>query len=233
MEFSLHRQLKARYAPDAASTEVTLGCYRIDAVRRNGQLVEVQFASLSAISRKVERLLADGHRVLVVKPLVERRYLVRQDLPDGPVVSKRWSPHRGSGMDVFEELVFFRNLFPHPNLTIEAPLVKVEEWRLPAKSRRRKHAQSYRINDVRLSEIVATHRLKTANDLWKMVPSTELPDEFTTSDLMRCWSCRRWIAQRAAYSLRHAGAITATRRVRGGWVYEVTKRSHRVLRAAA
>jgi hypothetical protein len=233
MEFSLHRQLKERYAPDAASTEVSLGSYRIDAVRRNGQLVEIQFASLAAIRPKIQNLLFDGFQVLVVKPLVERRFLVKQDVIDGPVVSTRWSPYRGTSLDMFEELVFFRDTFPHPNLTLEVPLVRVEEVRIPAANRRRRFSRPYRTIDVRLTEIVSTARLKTAQDLWKLVPSMELPAEFGTSDLASSWGCRRWIAQRAAYTLRYAEAIVPLRRTRGGWVYALSKRAKAKVKKSA
>ena len=51
MESSLHQQLKEHYA-DTGKTEVRLGDYRIDAIR-DGELIEIQCASLSAIRKSV------------------------------------------------------------------------------------------------------------------------------------------------------------------------------------
>ena len=76
METSLHRALKAHYAgDDRPRTEVRLGGYRIDAIRRR-TLVEIQHGSLAAIRTKISKLLVDGHRVLVVKPIVARKTII-------------------------------------------------------------------------------------------------------------------------------------------------------------
>ena len=128
METSLHRDLKLLYAGDAAQTEVRLGRYRVDALVGD-LLVEVQHGSLSAIRDKI-RQLCTHHRVLVVKPVVVRKSLVRLARADGPVVSRRLSPKRGTLVDLFHELVYFTRAFPHPNLAIEAVAVEVEEWRV-------------------------------------------------------------------------------------------------------
>ena len=80
METSLHRELKRIYAGDGARTEVRRSSsYRIDAVR-DGRLIEIQHGSLAAIRDKIRRLL-DAHRVLVVKPIVARKLLVKQTAP--------------------------------------------------------------------------------------------------------------------------------------------------------
>src|SRR5262245_18540089 len=105
METSLHRQLKQMYACGEPSQETSLGEYRIDVVR-DGELIEVQLGSLAAILRKVECLLRK-HRVLVVKPLVVRIVLVQCESKDGPELSRRLSPKRGSVFSLFDELVYF------------------------------------------------------------------------------------------------------------------------------
>ncbi|MFT7644160.1 MAG: hypothetical protein ACI9G1_005926, partial [Pirellulaceae bacterium] len=137
METSLHRQLKDIYAKADAQLEVPLGRYRIDVVS-DGDLVEIQHGSLAAIRDKVADLLAQDHRVLVVKPIVARKYLVKQDAKSGQVVSRRLSPKRGTVVDLFDELVYFTRVFPHKNLAIEVPLVEIEEYRYPGHGRRRR-----------------------------------------------------------------------------------------------
>ena len=81
METTLHRELKAAYAPGEAQVEVPLGSYRIDVVH-DGTLVEIQHGSLAAIRDKV-RELVKRHRVLVVKPIVVRRRLVKLNKKGG------------------------------------------------------------------------------------------------------------------------------------------------------
>jgi hypothetical protein len=115
METSLHRELKRLYAGPTARTEVVLDNYRIDAVSR-GQLIEIQHGSLAAIRDKIRKLV-ENHRVLVVKPIVRQKLLVKQAAADGPALSRRLSPKRGALLDIFEELVYFTRVFPHPRLS--------------------------------------------------------------------------------------------------------------------
>jgi len=146
METSLHRELKKLYAGHDARTEVALDKFRIDAIK-GGVLIEIQHGSLAAIRDKVRRLL-DTHAVLVVKPIVARKLLVKQASPAGRVLSRRLSPKRGKLLDIFEDLVYFTRVFPHPKLTLEIVLVEVEEWRYPGHGRRRR----WRRDDQMLAE---------------------------------------------------------------------------------
>lgn len=205
METSLHRDLKARYAGSGAATEVRLGAYRIDAVVA-GELIEIQHGSLSAIRDKVRRLL-EAHRVRVVKPIVVRKLLVQCDRAGGPVVRRRKSPKCGTLLDLFDELVYFTRVFPHPRLTLEVVLVDVEEWRYPGHGRRRRYrARDFVVADQKLSAVHECRSLRTADDLRKLI-ACRLPTPFDTAALAAGLSTRRWIAQRIAYCLRHMGAV--------------------------
>src|SRR5690242_7683971 len=93
METTLHRQLKALYAGPDAQMEQTVAGYRIDAVR-DRLLVEIQHGGLAAIRRKIARLL-ESHSVLVVKPLVVRKQLVKLARRGGKEISRRQSPKQG------------------------------------------------------------------------------------------------------------------------------------------
>lgn len=204
MESSLHRQLKEIYAGQGASLEERIGGYRIDVVR-GGALIEIQHGSLAAIRDKVRRLL-DAHRVLVVKPIVVHKQLVKQDAKGGRVIDRRLSPKRGCLLDVFHELVYFVRLFPHRNLVLEIPLIDVEEWRYPGHGRRRRWGRrDHEVEDQRLLRLHEIHRLRTAEDLLKLLPG-DLPRPFHTGHLAARLGVPRWIAQRIAYCLRHAGA---------------------------
>src|SRR5476649_202018 len=98
METSLHRDLKTLYADQDAQFEVSLDGYRIDVIS-DGRLVEIQHGSLAAIRDKVKVLLKK-HRVVVVKPIVARKVLVKRSCKDGPVTSRRLSPKRGTFFDL-------------------------------------------------------------------------------------------------------------------------------------
>lgn len=215
METTLHRQLKALYGVDDASREVRIDGYRIDAVR-DSTLIEVQAASLAAIRRKVTDLL-ERHRVLVVKPVAVRSFIVRRKSVLGLMLGSRYSPTTHDACEFFIEFVHFAKIFPHPNLTIELLLIEQEEVRVPRRSWRR--GRNYRVADRSLRRVVDRHVFHSAADLCRFLPEN-LPPRFTTADLARHAEIPRWVAQKMAYSLRWAGAIAADGKVRNSVVYE-------------
>ena len=206
MEFSLHRQLKHVYAGPGGRLEVRVKNYLIDVIR-DGELIEIQDASLSAIRDKVGDLL-DKHRLLVVKPIVLRKRLVKQDARRGRVLSRRLSPKRGSPIDLFDELVHFIRVFPHPNLSLELPLVDIDEWRYPGHGRRRwRRSTDQQVEDQKLVKMHRIIRVHTPPDLLELIPGN-LPRPFHTGHLARSLNVPRWLAQRVAYCLTHSGAVT-------------------------
>ncbi|TWT46404.1 hypothetical protein [Botrimarina hoheduenensis] len=204
MATSLHQQLKALYAGDLGEQEVRVGRYRIDAVR-DDLLIEVQHGGLAAIRDKV-RALRRRHDVLVVKPIVARRRLIKLDCQGGTEVGRRWSPKRGIAAHLFDELVHFTRAFPHKRVRIEAPLVEVEELRYPGHGKRRRWRENdFIVEDQRLVRVVETIELATRDDLWRLVGGP-LTDPFDTAELAAALDAPRWVAQRAAYCLREMGA---------------------------
>jgi hypothetical protein len=218
METTLHRQLKERYTTEGALLEQRLGRYRIDVLQPN-QLVEIQLAPLAAIRDKVAALLKK-HRVLVVKPIIVRKHLVKRRRAGGPVVSRRRSPKQGKLLDVFDELVHFTRVFPHRRLTLEVLLVEIEEWRYPGHGRRRwRRDNDHQLEDQRLVDVHGVCTFRTAADLCQLLPPA-LPRPFHTGHLADGLGVARWIAQRMAYCLRETGAIQSVGKLRGAWLYE-------------
>ena len=177
--------------PTTAAQEVALDGFRIDAVC-DGRLIEIQHASLGAIRDKVRVLLAE-HDVHVVKPLAARKYLVKQT-PAGKVLSARYSPRRGSFLDLFEDLVHFVNVFPHPRLTLEVVLTEQEEHRVP-RTNRRWRGKNYRVVDRQLRNIIGRLELRTAGHLAGLLPK-KLPKPFTTHDIAVAAEVPRWLPRK-------------------------------------
>ncbi len=208
METSLHQRLKRLYASSEAQIEQNVGGYRIDVVR-DDELIEIQHASLSSIRRKVTALLKT-HRVRVVKPLVVRKQIVRCAGKGRPVVGRRQSPKHANLLDLFDELIYFTRIYPHPNLVLEVPLIIVEEWRYPApphrRGRRGRYRKAYIVEDQRLVEVESVYEFRTPADLMRLLPD-DLPDPFDTARLAVAMEVERWFAQKITYCLRHMKAI--------------------------
>jgi len=218
METTLHRQLKALYAGAGALVEQRMEGFRIDAIR-DGQLVEIQHGSLAAIRTKIARLLKK-HEVLVVKPLVVRKELVKLTRQGGKEVSRRLSPKQATVLDLFDELVYFTRVFPHVRLTLETPLVEIEERRYPGHGRRRRWRKNdHIVEDQRLLSVREVHRFRTAADLLALLPS-ELPQPFHTGQLADLLATRRWTAQRIAYCLRQTGAARVCGKAGNALLYQ-------------
>jgi hypothetical protein len=205
METSLHRDLKALHGGNAVQFEAPLGAHRIDVIC-DGRLIEIQLASLAAIRDKV-RILLKEHHVIVVKPIIVQKTLVKRVRKNGPVASRRLSPKRGTVLDLFDELVHFSRVFPHDRLTLEVPLIDIEEWRYPGHGRRRRwRRDDYEVEDQKLLSIGETHHFRTAADLARLI-SAPLPQPFHTGHLAESLQVNRWVAQRIAYCLRQTGAV--------------------------
>jgi hypothetical protein len=205
METSLHQALKSHYGGEGDRFEAVLGKYRIDVISQ-GRLIEIQIASLAAIRDKVRTLLKD-HHVVVVKPIIVQKTLIKQAKQHGPVVARRRSPKSGAILDIFHELIHFTSVFPHKRLTLEVPLIDIEEWRYPGHGRRRRwRSEDFRVEDQRLIAVRETHVFRTAADLARLVAGP-LPRQFHTGDLAESLSVPRWISQRIAYCLRQTKAV--------------------------
>lgn len=220
MEYSLHRDLKSLYCADPARHEVTIHGYRIDVVTSD-EMVEIQHGSLAAIRGKVDDLLKRELRVRIVKPIVARRQLLKRAARGRAIVDRRWSPKRGTILDVFRELIYLRHLFPHPRLILEVPLVEIEEWRFPGHGRRRwRHARDFQIEDQKLTAVGSIHYFRTADDLRELLPP-DLPTPFDTRQLASGLKVSQSFAQKIAYCCRHVGAIVTAGKRQNSILYRL------------
>ena len=203
MENTLHHQLKEIYREENSEIEVKLGRYRIDVI--NGKrLVEIQRSGLSSIRRKIKNLCDDGFLVDVVKPVVARKKLVKLTRKNGRPTDSRWSPRKNDILNFFDELLYFTEVFPHPNLKMIVPLITVEEIRYPGQGRKRwRRKGSFLVKDRKMLELLESHEFSTVGDLQKLLP--KLPKQWGTLELARAMSIRRSEAQKIAYVLRKTG----------------------------
>jgi hypothetical protein len=223
MENTLHHQLKEIYREEGSEIEVKLGRYRIDVV--NGRrLVEIQRSGLSSIRNKIRNLCDEGYVVDVVKPVVARKKLVKLSRKNGKVTDERWSPKRRTVIDFFEELIYFTQVFPHPNLTMIVPLITVEEIRFPGQGRKRwRRKGNFQVKDRKILDVLDSHQFSSVGDLQKLIPG--LPRQFDTSELAAALQVHRHEAQKIAYVLRKTGCAKEVGKRGNAIVCEMVSRS--------
>lgn len=225
MESSLHRALKEQYGA-GGRLEVTVDGYRADALGPDGVLVEVQSGPLGPLRVKLGRLLAD-REVRVVKPVVLARRIVRRARRDGKDLSARFSPKRARLADVFADLVGLMRVFPHRNLQVEVLGVVIDEVRVA-----RRRWPGHTVVDRILREVSDRVVLRTAEDLWSLLPA-DLDGPFTTDALAGRLECPLHQAQRVAYCLRLSGAAAVVGKQGNRRVYLRTGTSVSGARASA
>lgn len=215
METTLHRQLKELYCRDTTRHEVWVGEYRVDAVV-DGALIEIQYGSLGALRGKLRGLL-DEFPVIVVKPLAAQKTIIRRKKKNGPIASTRTSPRHETLLHLFDDLVHFVEIFPHPHLTLDILLTDQEEHRI-AKRPRRWRGKDYSVEDRLLRSVTSRYSLRTLDDLRALLPP-DLSDPFTTAEIARMADIPRWLAQKMAYCLRKIGAIQCDGKRRNALLY--------------
>ena len=115
--------------PDRAETEVPIGNFVADVRAGDDVLYEIQTGSFGPLKRKLATLL-EAHRVVLVFPIAQVRYILKvpEDRDEAP--KRRRSPKRGSIAHVVEALVSIPMLLDHPNFELEVVLIAEEEVRV-------------------------------------------------------------------------------------------------------
>lgn len=223
-EAPIHADLKAWYARDGDRLEARVDGYVVDILRpaphdhAEDLLIEVQTRRLTAIRRKLDRLLAE-HAVRVVSPVSAEKWLLKRPKRKGRGPERRKSPKRGTFLDVFREWVSVAPLIGHPNLSLEALLIHEEEVRR-FDGRRGWRRRGWVTDERRLLRVVDRHRVDTLTSLRDLLP-VDLPDPFDTADLATALDVPRPLAQKIAYVMRECGAIRVLHRRRSGIVYAI------------
>jgi len=220
-EGPLHQALKSLYTGVDAVQEVSVGSYVADVRGADDVLYEIQTGGFASLKKKLVALI-EHHRVVLVHPIAQVKYIVKLPVCEDDEATRRRSPKRGSIADIVSELVSIPRLLNHPNFELEVVLIEEDEFRVfePDKVRGKR---GWRVVQRRLVEVLERHRFCSAADLFCLVPG-ELPETFTTRDLAEAMRQPRWIAQKLAYCLREAGEITLSGKEGNALCYTMSKK---------
>lgn len=215
-ETPFHAALKRALAPEGARFEVSVDGYVVDVVH-DDLLIEVQTRNVAGMREKLGVLLP-SHRLRLVLPVAERKWIVRCHA-DGSR-DRRRSPKRGVEEDAFRELVSIAELLDHPNLEVEIVRTEQEELRRhePGMAWRRK---GWVVTGRRLVAVTGRRLLRSPADLLAFLPSG-LPEPFSTADMASRGGYPRRTAQQATYCLRHLGLLEASGKLGNSVLYRLT-----------
>jgi hypothetical protein len=202
-EKPLHASLKEWYARPGDRAEVTVDGFVIDLVR-DDLLLEIQTSNFAAIKSKLMHLVG-AHRVRLVYPIPQEKWIVKLARDKGGGETRRKSPRRGRVEDLFWEMVRFPELLANRHFSLEVLLIRAEEvWRYEGKRRWRR--RGWLIEERRLLGVTDQRLFEQPADWLALLPES-LGESFTTRDLAEAMGIRRPLAQKMAYCLRKACVI--------------------------
>lgn len=201
-EKELHASLKQWYARPGDRFEVPVDGFVIDIVR-DDLLIEIQTRNFASIKSKLDTL-ARCHRVRLIYPIVQEKWIVRSATGNGKKAMRRKSPKKGRLEDLFWELVSIPQLLLNPNFSLEVLMIRGEEVRRYNVAKRRVR-KGWLIEGHRLLDVLDQRSFGHSGDWLRFLP--EGLELFTTSDLASRINTRRELAQKMAYCLREARMI--------------------------
>ena len=151
-EKSLHAELKHWLKMPGDKIESPVDGYIIDIVRGE-LLIEIQTQNFSAIRKKLEKLLI-SHKVRLIYPIVQNKWIIGLDRKGDQIKRRRLSPKHDSYVNIFEELVWIPHIISNSNLSIEAIIVHVEETRVNDGKGSWRRRKGWSIYDKRLVNVL-------------------------------------------------------------------------------
>lgn len=127
-EKKLHLILKSYFEPSESCREVPFAGYIADILNPAG-ITEIQTSGFADMRGKLEAFLPQ-YPVVIVYPIAVRKYVSWIDPVSGDISKRNLSPKKGKAFDAVPEMVFLRPYLTHPNLTVRAVLLEIDEYRL-------------------------------------------------------------------------------------------------------
>ena len=177
-EKPLHASLKQWYARPGDRFEVPVDGFVIDIVR-DDLLIEIQTRNFASIKSKLTKLAA-SHRVRLIYPIVQEKWIVRLATNNGGAAMRRKSPKRGRVEDLFREMVSIPQLLSNPNFSLEVLMIREEEVRR-YKGKREWRRRGWIIEGRRLLDVMDQRLFRELADWLKFLPQGL--ESFTTHDL--------------------------------------------------
>ena len=189
-ESNLHSTLKKIYALENDGTceaKIDGSNWIFDILCKNGNVIEIQTANLSALTDKVKFLLGSGRAVKIVHPIVFEKWIETLE-ENGDLKSRRKSPKKSTIYSALRGLTGISPLLGNEKLTIELVYVSVTEIRrataekVQTLNKSRRHLRNWLSEGKRLEKILLLQRFSGTGD-WKKLFPRGLNEIFTRNEL--------------------------------------------------
>jgi hypothetical protein len=220
-ETELHAALKRHFARPQDQLEVAVGGYVADIVR-DDEVIEIQTHNFAALKPKLLQLV-EQHRVRLVYPVAQAKWITRVKADQQTVLGRRKSPRHGALEDVFVELVSLPELMAHPHFTLEVVLIHEDEIRCPRPGgprpgRPRRRGSEWRICNRRLLKVVDSASFATPADFRRFIPA-DLATPFTSGELAVALRRPDYVAHKITYCLRKMDTLAVVGKRQRAWLY--------------
>lgn len=180
-EKQLHIMMKKYFESDDNYHEVPVNGYVAD-ICRDGSIIEIETNGFSGLKPKLGAYL-DEYKVNLVMPLCTRKYISWIDPNDASIGSRHISPKHENVYTMLFELCRILPYITHPNLTVTAVMLEVEEYRLLDGWSADKKKGSHRYERIP-TDIIDTVSLHDNADYRALIPSS-LGEEYTAADFRK------------------------------------------------
>ena len=219
-EYSLHAGIKEWYSVLGGQVEVKVDDFIVD-VLKDGLLIEIQTRNLSAIKKKLGKLLL-ANQVRLVYPIAKVKWIVYVS-NSGEFVRKRRSPKKGKIIDLFIEMVHLSDLINDKNFSFEVFLIEEEELRCDdGKGSWRRRGVS--VKDRKLLKVFDRVVFEDRTDFLKILPDT-LAVSFTNRVLAKKLGISVRLAQKITYCLRKMNVLIIDGKKKRELLFRVPKES--------
>lgn len=177
-EKKLHIMLKKYFETDTEFHEIPTNGYIAD-IRRDGVITEIETSGFCGLRPKLEAYLPE-FKVNLVFPMAEQKYISWIDTDTSEITPRKKSPKKANAYDLLFELVYILPFVKNENLTILAPLLEIDEYRLLngwSRDRKRGSSKYERIP----TDIFGMIELSNDDDYRKFIPEA-CGKEFTVPE---------------------------------------------------
>ena len=214
-ESSLHKTLKFQYTGAGGKSEVEVGSFVADGIRKDGEYIEVQIGSFGPLKRKVKEFASLG-KVKIVHPIAISKKIEVFNT-SGKLLYSRKSPVKGTLWDFFDALLYAPEVPLIKGVTIEVVLADITEKRVKdGKGTWRRKGIS--IKDKELSAFHESILFAKKNDYLRFIPFKK-KEEFTVSSLAKETGIKPWVARKVLYVLTKMKVVKRTGKKGKAWVY--------------